>query len=195
MARINIEDLYDGVRMDTADILAKAMLEDSVLGQVLRERFGYSMADQIDIFEKHVAATESPIERSFIEALHLNSFAYGLPIETLHYPPSMISPATLMPTLGLYVFPQFEVEFEKKYRADFLLVTNDRQRDVLRKLVVECDGHDFHEKTKEQAQRDKSRDREFVSNGYTVFRFTGAEIHADAKKCADQCLSFLSRVR
>lgn len=56
------------------------------------------------------------------------------------------------------------------YRVDFLVVKNKR------KLIVECDGHDWHEKTKEQAARDKKRDRYFVKNGYRVIRFTGSEI-------------------
>ena len=33
------------------------------------------------------------------------------------------------------------------------------------RIVVECDGHDFHEKTKEQAARDKSRERDLRSGG------------------------------
>lgn len=44
-------------------------------------------------------------------------------------------------------------------------------------IIFECDGHDFHEKTKEQAQRDKSRDRYLKSQGYDVYRFTGSEIY------------------
>jgi very-short-patch-repair endonuclease len=54
------------------------------------------------------------------------------------------------------------------------------------KLAVECDGHDFHEKTAEQAKRDKSRDRELLNEGYPVMRFTGTEISSDPLKCTDQ---------
>lgn len=43
-------------------------------------------------------------------------------------------------------------------------------------IAVECDGHDFHEKTKAQAQRDKKRDRDLQSIGWNVARFTGSEI-------------------
>lgn len=50
-------------------------------------------------------------------------------------------------------------------------------------LVVECDGHDFHEKTKEQAKRDKSRDRDLQAAGITVLRFTGSEIYNDINQC------------
>lgn len=50
-------------------------------------------------------------------------------------------------------------------------------------LVVELDGHDFHERTKTQAQRDRSRDRAAVAEGFRVVRFTGSEIHRDTAKC------------
>lgn len=59
------------------------------------------------------------------------------------------------------------------------------------KLVVECDGHDFHERTKEQAEADKSRDRTLQSVGYNVFRFTGSKLTRDPFACARECLAFL----
>lgn len=57
---------------------------------------------------------------------------------------------------------------------------------VNEKLVVECDGHEFHEKTSEQAKKDKSRDRDVLSRGYPVMRFTGSEIYRAPLKCAEQ---------
>lgn len=50
------------------------------------------------------------------------------------------------------------------------------------KIVIECDGHDFHEKTKEQAARDKRRDREMTLSGYKVLRYTGSEIVSDPEQ-------------
>jgi very-short-patch-repair endonuclease len=52
------------------------------------------------------------------------------------------------------------------------------------KIAIECDGHNFHERTKEQAQHDKSRDRALVASGWRVLRFTGSEIWADPGRCA-----------
>ena len=49
-------------------------------------------------------------------------------------------------------------------------------------IAVECDGHEFHEKTKQQAARDKARDRD---------RFTGSEIWKDPGACADEVLVHL----
>lgn len=63
-----------------------------------------------------------------------------------------------------------------------------------RKMVVECDGHDYHERTKEQAASDKSRDRRLQAAGWLVFRFTGSEIFRDARACADEVLRACSVV-
>ena len=52
------------------------------------------------------------------------------------------------------------------------------------KFAVECDGHEFHEKTKEQVRNDRKRERFLMKNGYTVIRFAGSEIYDDAQKCA-----------
>lgn len=58
-------------------------------------------------------------------------------------------------------------------------------------LVVECDGHEFHERTPEQAKRDRERDRRLQRAGYHVFRFTGSEIWRDAHKCAQEAIDWL----
>lgn len=53
-------------------------------------------------------------------------------------------------------------------------------------IVIEADGHDFHEKTKDQVRRDKSRDRKMVLAGVTVLRYSGSEIFRDPGHCADE---------
>lgn len=72
-------------------------------------------------------------------------------------------------------------------RVDFLI----RHRSGLNSVsgvIVECDGHQFHEKTKLQAASDKRRDREFVLDGYRVLRFTGSELWADPIGCAHEAI-------
>lgn len=78
------------------------------------------------------------------------------------------------------------------YRVDFLLVVKLEEGDRIIGLVIECDGHDFHERTKEQAQRDRGMDRALTAAGFKVMRFTGSEIFRDAKKCASGLAEFLS---
>ncbi len=70
------------------------------------------------------------------------------------------------------------------YRVDFLVISKPEENISPLRLVVECDGHDFHDKTKEQAARDKSRDRDIVAAGFQIMRFTGSEIWNDPFGCA-----------
>lgn len=81
----------------------------------------------------------------------------------------------------LYVSPQVEIG---GYRVDFMFGGKIRGETHL--LAVECDGHEYHEKTKEQAMRDKSRDRDLLGRGVPVMRFTGSEIWKDPTACVEQ---------
>lgn len=61
-------------------------------------------------------------------------------------------------------------------------------------LFIECDGHNFHEKTKEQAAKDKSRDRAFAKAGYHIIRFTGSEIYNDPLRCAREAIEVFENI-
>lgn len=50
-------------------------------------------------------------------------------------------------------------------------------------LIVECDGYAYHH-TKEDRERDTSRDANFALLGWHVIRFTGTQINKDALACA-----------
>lgn len=71
-----------------------------------------------------------------------------------------------------------------KYRVDFLVCVEGQQ------FVIECDGHDYHERTKEQAARDRSRDRYLAIRGVPTLRFTGSELHTNPGKCFDDINAF-----
>src|SRR5262249_21647095 len=70
-----------------------------------------------------------------------------------------------------------------KYTVDFLAMFWDC-RNLIMPIAIECDGHDFHERTRQQAWHDKRRDRFFASNSIFVMRFTGSEIIRDPDECA-----------
>ena len=53
------------------------------------------------------------------------------------------------------------------------------------KLIVEVDGHDYHDRTKEQASYDRKRDRELTLEGYRVVRFTGSDVFNHPAECAE----------
>lgn len=80
-----------------------------------------------------------------------------------------------------------------KYRVDFLFGTKLENREALALYAVECDGHQFHEKTKEQAIRDKSRDRALLALGIKTVRFTGAEIWSDPMRCVDELMALITK--
>jgi len=90
-------------------------------------------------------------------------------------------------TSGVYLQKEITVD-DKKYYADFVVETKGivNTKEIIHRTIIECDGHDFHEKTKEQAQHDKERDRLLQKAGYTILHFTGSEIWADPQKCGQQ---------
>lgn len=80
----------------------------------------------------------------------------------------------------------------KKYRIDLAMVGYGAGG-VRVKIAVELDGHDFHEKTKEQARKDKSRDRALVAAGWTVLRFTGSEVYAGPDLVLDEIVALANQ--
>lgn len=80
--------------------------------------------------------------------------------------------------------PQFQWG---KYRIDFALYTK-----LPYPIFIECDGHDFHERTKQDAQRDREKDRTIQAAGIPILRFTGSEIYRSPHDCAYQIFNFTS---
>lgn len=76
------------------------------------------------------------------------------------------------------------------YRLDFAVTdTTDGW-----KIAIECDGHDFHDRTPAQAERDKSRDRVLAAAGWRVLRFTGREIYRDPTVVVRDVVSVISTI-
>jgi very-short-patch-repair endonuclease len=94
--------------------------------------------------------------------------------------------------LALLAQPQYD-----GYRADFGISTWAHLEDELPPFIViiEVDGHDFHEKTKEQVRRDKSRDRFMTATEARVFRFSGSEVYQDAEACAADVLEYVFKLQ
>lgn len=133
-----------------------------------------SIAAAADMHDGIGRYCESPIEALFATAFCLAADTYGA--------------VTLGPPTGVGG-SLFSIQMQVPvltYRADFLICENSEAPAF---IVVECDGHDFHERTKEQAERDRRRDREMQSAGFRVFRFTGREIYRNAFACADEVIS------
>lgn len=139
--------------------------------------------------------TQSPIEERLLCALAFMPLPIFLGHEDRNCRPFFLIDGSCSYDLSRYeswvlIEPQAKI---LNYRADFLITAKFCTSDCSPKIVVECDGHDFHERTKEQASRDKRRDREMVSDGYTVLRFTGSEIFRDATACASEVSKILKK--
>lgn len=77
-----------------------------------------------------------------------------------------------------------------QYVADFIVI----HLPTSTKLVVECDGHAFHDRTPEQAERDRRRDRYILATlGLPTIRFTGREIVRDVKECVNGVAAVMQR--
>jgi very-short-patch-repair endonuclease len=101
------------------------------------------------------------------------------------------------------VQPQATIE---PYRVDFLLTatqavdafpihsfpSNPFQPAITRKMVLECDGRDFHDRLQTQAVRDRQRDRDLQARGYLAFRYAGTEIWGDVFQCASEAVTVLT---
>ncbi|MBE0448887.1 MAG: DUF559 domain-containing protein [Actinobacteria bacterium] len=102
------------------------------------------------------------------------------------------------PGTDFSIIPQLEID---QYRVDFSVSFSyydeiydpkgDRTEAHHKSCIVECDGHDYYERTRKQAQHDKARDRYLQSKGYHVLHFTGSEIYRSPMKCAVDVLQFL----
>ncbi len=77
-----------------------------------------------------------------------------------------------------------------RYRIDFAILFHQMPD---RTIFIECDGHDFHERTKEQAASDRSRDRAIQEAGIPILRFTGSEINRSPGHCAFSILTFIQK--
>lgn len=87
------------------------------------------------------------------------------------------------------------------YRLDFvvapespeILTTATRQGRRWPNIAVELDGHDFHERTKEQVAERNQRDRDLQADGWIVFHFSGSELYRDPARCVTEVMDFASK--
>lgn len=134
-----------------------------------RRRVAEIAGDVFVLANTHIVAqAESPIEELFLVALCCQADAE---YRTLVKPQHCIGP----------------------YRVDVLLEWWDddfppEKQTPHGEVVIELDGHDFHEKTKQQVRRDKQRDRYLTGEQYRVARYAGSEVWADPFACASDAI-------
>lgn len=164
-----------------------------------------SMADEVSVraseefnssVDRYRDSISSPIELVLLAAMVADHDLYALDTwwfmtagKSLEDIEKLRADVGMRPEDGIFVWPQAAIG---RYRVDFLLSCHFWGRS--QSFIVECDGHDYHERTKEQAAHDKARDRWFTSRGYKMLRFTGSEIWADATNCVAEINTALENV-
>ena len=157
-----------------------------------RERF-------MRIFEKSRSRCGSPIEERLLAALiGVLSFSHDLlveyAVENFNWDddrqdiPRNTDAVCYGDHRDAMIFQQANLG---DYRVDFLIRIGKAHGGAW--MVVECDGHDYHERTKEQARHDKARDRWMIGRRLLVLRFTGSEIWADSIRCATEVAHVIYR--
>lgn len=81
--------------------------------------------------------------------------------------------------------PQFKID---NYRVDFMIpiTITVKNREIVRKIVIECDGYEYHYSTPEIILKDKKRQKYIEKKGYKVLRFLGKEIVEDIDNCINE---------
>lgn len=169
-------------------------MSDNLPIEKIKQRAAENASARIDWLQTDHLRGDSPIEKALFLALHteidgrLHQFTdvYSPP-PGARFDPTFQSDHRVWGCFDLPLIVESQISI-LQYRVDFLISSGFRGLGPW--LVVECDGHDFHERTKDQAARDRSRDRALQEAGYPVFRFTGAEIWRDPCGCADQIIKW-----
>lgn len=181
-----------------AEVTDRATGHLDLMNGFLHQASEFMVHDFHDVF----ALTESPIESVLLKVMscrmlqcvfglkyRVDGRTFGIVQYSDHF---LIEPQAAVGT--------FRVDFLVEYHGTQIIRPSGDWDDdtapaqfvpVTNRLIVECDGHDFHERTKEQAKKDKSRDRALKMAGYEAFHFTGSEIWGDPLACSDSVLEFL----
>lgn len=162
-------EIFDSLPVRAKSIFFSAMQHIAIHYNDLLARFTMCWCDEYD-------TCKSPIEKILFLAFNL-----VLIVRTNELNENSV---------GITVTPQFQIETEsKRYYADLYFEIESYIDNV--GVVVECDGHEFHQKTKKQVEHDNEREYEIKKCGYDVLRFSGSQIYNDPFKCANDIFDYL----
>lgn len=149
-------------------------------------------ANEKELFESKVEGSfldndvASPIEQLFETAVRAIA-----KLEGYEYDPDPDWVGGEPHYFGVWIRPQVKIG---KYCVDYC-ISVDEQHDAInntttpgKTIIVELDGHAFHDTTEKQRRYEKERDRYMQKKGYKVFRYTGAEIVRNPSHAAIECL-------
>lgn len=132
------------------------------------------ITDSVIHLDMDICDSMSPIEKQWFITWDVCSFK-ETPLQLIHQKKE-----------GPY-FIDFSVNLSSAFQNSFLLTGDIVSiiNDISPKIGIELDGHDFHEKTKEQVENDKKRERYLRSKGWQIFRYSGSEVY---KNCINLVL-------
>ncbi len=132
----------------------------------------------LEVFISNVDKCESPIEKMLLAALIIKSASFK--------------------SYYFDIWCQYsELNIKENYRCDFRIIADDmsglnsKSQSKTAEILVECDGHEFHEKTKAQVEYRNNRDLALKKAGYDILHFSGSQIYKNPLKCADEILDYL----
>ena len=122
---------------------------------------------------------KSPIEQIFMFAFSIYTFS--------NYDETFME--------GLCLETQFKIETTngKNYIADFVL-HHEFAAEGSKYLVIECDGHEYHNATKEQVEHDNERDFDIKESVYDIIHFSGSQLFKYPMKCAEQAYKYFKSI-
>ena len=89
------------------------------------------------------------------------------------------------------MIPQYkDYEITGKYYVDFMVIGFCNHP----LIAIEIDGHDFHQKTKEQVRHDKERERFITKNVVKLLRFSGSEVYDNPTKAVNEIIELINKI-
>lgn len=165
-------------------------------------KFNYDDIETYEMEDKCVSCVKEEIDRlvnNYKDELYCSLYECESPIEQLMAINLCLIEKKFCGFLNNIDFiglePQVNISVDNKnYRIDFLIEIafkyNEKHEDLI-SIVIECDGYDFHQKTKEQVEKDYEKERLLQMNGYYVLRFSGSEIYNNLFNCRQIIIDFI----
>lgn len=178
--RKNIDDLIDAtttneilnITIDQAKVVDEHHKTDPLCATCAYKMTGHCVTCLIEI--------ESPLERKLFLELKKNNIHFQMQY-ALNWHGENIS------TKGKTYKDPLNNFKEVLTIADFYINRGNTT------LCVYTDGHTYHERTPEQAQRDRNIDRKLQELGFKVLRYTGKEVNEDISKITDEIQGWLNK--
>lgn len=153
---------------------------DIEMNEIAEKYFNQThMEREREYIEGLIAECESPIEELFVTAF----YSYGAKEELEAILDYFLGGNPILTSSTQMKIGKYRVDFAIKIRWD------DGASSI---YVVELDGHEFHEKTKEQVRKGNERDRFFISSGITILHFSGSEVYNDPDGCVESVVNCIT---